>query len=279
MRKVLKDIREVAHYWANHVQSEGKASNLSFRDTTLYSWREPIAILLGDNRVLISNRRWSNSTSTHQYLARQAVHHMQRIYAPHVPHTLSDLARSHAENRRMWQHKLESLKEELSRHPRRHITISARVNHTLYEMTEYSQLFSLDWEEATADLGAFIEKMKETAEKQRLARLEKQKENLIKWRAGESVYVNFEIIALRIKGDEIETSRGASIPVEHARKVWPLLKRMHDSDSVYQSNGHTMHLGHYKMNSFNADHKGTLVVGCHTIPWPEIENMSKELGL
>lgn len=38
MRKVLKSTDEVMHYWANKVQSEGRAGNVFFEGDKVYSY-------------------------------------------------------------------------------------------------------------------------------------------------------------------------------------------------------------------------------------------------
>jgi hypothetical protein len=75
----------------------------------------------------------------------------------------------------------------------------------------------------------------------------------------------------------IQTSKGASFPLEHAKRVWPLLKRLHDAGETYAHNGHTIHLGEFRIDS--VDSSGTVTAGCHVVTWDEIERIAKLLGL
>ena len=84
-------------------------------------------------------------------------------------------------------------------------------------------------------------------------------------------------IKLRVQDDEVQTSHGANIPLDHAVKIWPLLNRAHKAGKpIVADPERTIHLGHYKFNSFEDD---TLHVGCHHIPYSEIERMAQQLNL
>jgi hypothetical protein len=71
---------------------------------------------------------------------------------------------------------------------------------------------------------------------------------------------------LRIVGDEIETSRGAFVPVRHAIRAWEHLKR-HELP--------TDRIGEYHADSFQGD---VLAIGCHRIAFAEIERIARQLG-
>lgn len=72
---------------------------------------------------------------------------------------------------------------------------------------------------------------------------------------------------LRISGDEIETSRGARVPIRHAKLAWQALKRREVPAE---------RIGHYKATAIESD---CLVIGCHRIPLVEIDRIAGELGL
>lgn len=78
---------------------------------------------------------------------------------------------------------------------------------------------------------------------------------------------------LRVIGNEVETSRGARIPVADAARAWPLLRRAHDT--LHQTPGvltadncRVFKFGPYPFQSFDGQ---TLVVGCHKIDYAELE--------
>ena len=126
---------------------------------------------------------------------------------------------------------------------------------------------------------AYEEERKRTAE-ERAARMP---ELLERWRAGETVpelsycygYYDGLPVALRLKGDTVETTKGIRIPVSHAIAALALLRRLKANGQTYQRNGHTIHLGYYPLDSFDSD--GTLTAGCHVITWDEITRFAPVL--
>jgi hypothetical protein len=110
----------------------------------------------------------------------------------------------------------------------------------------------------------------------RAERIKEQEEALINWRKGEDVRNRFEITALRIKEDQIETTKGAKIPLDHAIKFWGLIKSWHEKGIQYVKDHHSIKLGYYTVNKFDGK---TLTVGCHSIPYSEIEGIAAQLHL
>jgi hypothetical protein len=82
---------------------------------------------------------------------------------------------------------------------------------------------------------------------------------------------------LRLNDDTIETSKGANFPVAHGKLAWAIVERCQRSQTAWRTNGHTIHLGSYKLDSIDAN--GTVNAGCHRVPFAEIERIAKELGL
>lgn len=95
----------------------------------------------------------------------------------------------------------------------------------------------------------------------------------VSWRYGEDSPETM----LRVRGDQIETSRGAEFPVSHAVRAFPFIKQCREGGQAWQTNGHSIPLGTYKLDSIEAD--GTVKAGCHVVKWPEIERVAKELDL
>lgn len=81
---------------------------------------------------------------------------------------------------------------------------------------------------------------------------------------------------LRVNGDQIETSQGARIPLEHAPRIWALVSACVSAGREYKRNGHTEHAGSYAIDSVSAD--GTMRAGCHTIAYGEIKRLAVQLG-
>jgi len=52
---------------------------------------------------------------------------------------------------------------------------------------------------------------------------------------------------------------------------------LHDKGQTYQRNGHTIHLGHFALDSL--DTEGNVTAGCHTVQWEEITRVAALAGV
>lgn len=96
------------------------------------------------------------------------------------------------------------------------------------------------------------------------------------WREGKSVhFVNDATLLRIINADTVQTSRGASIPLDHAARGYKVIKAVMRAGREWKRNGHTLHLGHYSMDRIEPN--GTLYAGCHIIEWPEIELIGRAI--
>lgn len=80
-----------------------------------------------------------------------------------------------------------------------------------------------------------------------------------------------------ITGGTLETSHGASVPLPHAVKAFRFLKLCHDTGRAWQANGHTIHVGHFRIDS--VEPSGDFKAGCHVIHWEEVERLARQLGV
>jgi hypothetical protein len=119
------------------------------------------------------------------------------------------------------------------------------------------------------------------AEAARAERDEKAKvtfaENLPRWLAGANVSIPYSNVYggtsyLRIDGNEVQTSQGARVPLEHVKKALPVVLAYVQNGREYHRNGHTIHLGHYSIDSIDAN--GNLRAGCHLFNKAEIERFA-----
>jgi len=84
-------------------------------------------------------------------------------------------------------------------------------------------------------------------------------------------------IMLRVKGEEIQTSHGACIPLAAAPMVWQMVKCA-IRKGVYVPEGLARRkVGDYVIDGIDAD--GALHVGCHEIPHSELRSMARLLKL
>ena len=123
------------------------------------------------------------------------------------------------------------------------------------------------------------------AEKERienLARFEREAELRTRWLAGETVWGHRLSspnggALLRVKGETLETSQGASVPLAHAVKVFHFIKRVREAGQPWQRNGHTIRVGHFQVDRIEAS--GDFKAGCHFIEWSEVERVAKAIGV
>jgi hypothetical protein len=111
-------------------------------------------------------------------------------------------------------------------------------------------------------------------------RAKEDKERLENWVNGTSDYYPYSNdgeIRLRVKGDELQTSRGARVPLVHAVKAFKVIKRLHDRKQAYERNGHTIHLGHFALDAI--DTNGNVRAGCHEVAWDEIARVATLVGV
>ena len=98
------------------------------------------------------------------------------------------------------------------------------------------------------------------------------------WRAGDTTYHNLHgaPVALRIRGEMVETSHGAHVPLADAIRLWPMLL-------AARAEGRAVHpatppnLGHYLLWQINPD--GSIIVGTHGISFSEMARVAEQLGL
>lgn len=142
------------------------------------------------------------------------------------------------------------------------------------------------WEEIVFNISkAEAERrLAEKAEAERLKALS-MAEKAAAWQAGASLSQlgNVRIsdpeggALLRVKGEQLETSHGAAVPLEHAIRVFQFVKLCRERGESWQRNGRQIRVGHYNLDSISPD--GSFRAGCHEIHWQEIERVAKSIGV
>jgi hypothetical protein len=291
MRKTLKDTAEVCHYWANKVQSEGTAGNVFFDGDYIYSYGRHFAMArhLPDGVVAISNRRYSNSTARHQSLMRQAARHL-KVVRCHDPAASARENRGSAESA-ITDALVAALAPRIKQstrdsHRSRAVALADQFNDYLRALPrgEWTGVKPLKMPAPDAPrlraLAADREAVRQQETVRRLEMHEADKrtvaENLEIWRQGapRRYLANGLPVALRIAGDEVQTSHGASIPLEAAKALWPMVRRAMRCDKDI---GLHHKLGVYHLSLIRAD--GSIVVGCHDIAYTELQAMATALHL
>jgi hypothetical protein len=159
-----------------------------------------------------------------------------------------------------------------------------RIDDMMANLEKFMRVFKLDtldlnpiraaW--ANEDKGYFDETIKAAKIQAQKSIERKEAEALAKWRKGEPVRNSFQTLALRIRGDVIETSQAAQIPVADAVAFWPSLKNWVASKVTFKDDSGKYKLGGYAVKSFDGK---ILTVGCHHIPVKELKLMARQLKL
>lgn len=290
--------REIAHLWAHHTQQSARnqGGNFYFDGPTIYSYggHFPIATHIthkGKAAILVTTRGYSVTTSKHIHLVKSAIPASVRVFYVYSP--VADLDRQLVYFKSTIVDARKTLSEAKNK-PQRANAYRALQN-TINKANEFNQFYGssvryklpvnyAELEQLTSEYEESIQtrrnKKDETARIERERRAAefaaKMPELVDRWRKGEYIYESYQFpTILRIKGEVgnyiIETSKGASFPLDHARRILPLIKRMMARGESYQRNGHTIHLGHYPLDKITPD--GTVYAGCHVVSKGEVERL------
>jgi hypothetical protein len=292
---------EVPHLWFHKAQASAKngTGSFFFEGDTIFSYGRHFAIarhVTSGKRsaVLFTEHNYSNTTSGHKSAVRSAIPEGTLIF--HVLDVFRyDRSGNHETNLKYYMECIE-----------RHLVTASRARSSYKKEWEHSRAVSLRTEAReyakffkqplpkiapipALDSAALANIKKREAKKSAqqaaetkarvIEAVKQEAELLARWRTGEvrnsSLYVS--PIALRLTQDktEVETSRGARIPVDHARRVLAVVRRVVERQEAFVSNGHSIHAGPYKVDRIETN--GTLKAGCHTIALAEMELLAPQL--
>lgn len=317
MRTVFRSNSEVCHIFAQGTHPEGRAGNVYFNSdwlsatpfkSAIYSYGSHFVLgaLSEDGRtVVINSCQDSPTTGRHRQDLRSAVRHLRVIEIP-MQATSSprpDISVGVAER----------IAEYIATARRRRSAVRAEAD--LREAKDlasaYNEIVDLwnagqdlkvavpnDASDTTyAEMVAKVEtKRKEQAEaiaaaerareERRLADLAEAQQHLEIWKSGKDDHRTafrtsfYDLpVALRLSPNAalIETSHGAVVPSAVARRLWPLVRRAEGTGQPYYPPAGLTAVGNYSLREIRGD--GTLVVGCHQIPFSELLRIAELLQL
>ena len=109
----------------------------------------------------------------------------------------------------------------------------------------------------------------ELVKREEKERLEKLEEKIRAWQLDGIHFYNYNIpIFLRLTKTEVITTRGARIPIEHARLLYKKYKLCIERNEEWTANGASIKVGHYKVQSIGRYLGGgewCIKAGCHII--------------
>lgn len=263
--KHLKNLREVAHFWANHIEDGGKSSRLFFEGNEIYSYGYHFIIARhvqnerGENAVLFTERRYSSSTGKQVSYVRSAASHLNLIFVP-------DPANSYDANVRGWIAEGEVIANHLlvAKKPEKYLNqLGALGNriaqyHNFYGLTTpetINEILSITnkeeykkYEDSKTALALAAEK------KAKKALADRHKKSLSLWLKGESNRLDIPdgLDYLRIRNGQVETSQQVELPIQMAHTLWGKIvaKQLKVGDTV---------------KGYTVSEVGDLIkIGCHT---------------
>ena len=294
MAKRLKYVHSfdmVCHLWAHQSQNSARTSGrqLYFDGDTIYSYGShfPIARHIkhrGKTAVLFTTRDYSSTTTGHKHVVFSACQHLTVFY-------VADIHASHKEHLADYRKRLSNLMGQYAKARSRKPEIFGLMESLVQQANAYAEFFNLktrltlplNTEETVAECNRITaleiearRKREARKEKEREEELKKAEEDLQKWISGESNSLPYNAyylpVRLRIKEDELQTSKGAQIPLDHAIKAFRIIKRLYDKGETYKRNGHTIHLGNFPLDEI--DKEGNVTAGCHIISRSEVERIA-----
>lgn len=282
MRKSLST-QECFHFFANKVQSEGYSGNVRFDGNNIYSYCTPIGRWLPDGSLAIATRNYSATTTGHLSDLRRAIPRtvkVIRVYEIDSVYGVFSQAKALSDNLNKKALTARTRADEYRMQAR---TVVENANAYALALGDSSRMVieELTPEQEHAHKEAL--KAAKKAERQRKAErearaLKANAERLEKWLSGDlsvSAYGLRELgVKLRVLGDIVQTTQGASIPLADAIKLWPLIQRCKAGDKCFTPG---QPLGGYKLTKIRAN--GSIVVGCHDVPYSELERIAIQLEL
>lgn len=290
----------------------GRAGNVFYEGEKIYSYGYHfcIARLLPNDIVVYGTHTYSPSTASHQAAVRGAVSHLRTVYCRDPDASAwrnKEYAEREIEDALAEPPKLAKFKElkrlggriaarreaekfnaylaalpEKERNTTPFDLTEARFNHTPEEAERYAQLVREEQDrQSLRDLKREERwnAQREKREADMKAAEERLKTLVPDWRAHKyGGYIPYHLpTMLRLSQDRetVETSRGADIPVSHAKRLWPLIQNCRAVGKGLTDRN--VRLGHYTLTEIRPD--GSIVVGCHMISFQEIEQIAVQLGL
>ena len=284
-QKHVFDTCEIPHLWAHKTQenARNKHGNLYFEGDTIYSYGSHFPIARhstneGQPCVLFTTRTYSVTTRGHIYAVKGAI-------PKYIPIFFVDSVSNNPtiENIRAMEQSAAEFLAKAKRARENRTSLLWQSQGLLDSAAKMAEFFGIKYTaknfNALNAVAAEIDKARQEASlikrQQEAKRRAELAQDLELWKAGGkdypySFFHSFRTAFARISADskEVETTKGARIPVEHAVKAWPLVKRVIETGQTYCANGHTIHLGNYAIRSI--DIAGNLTVGCHVFDKAEV---------
>lgn len=278
---------QCAHVWAQQNTERGRSSHgsLYFEGRTIYSYglHYPLAKIMPNGVVLMNSAQSTTTTETrHKPIIRKTAGNRVIYKVPNVAISMHD-EQEHLENH---NHLIEVVKHYISkaktaRTKRRFYLTQAVI--ALREADSYAEDFGIASTgnvqlPDNVDLEALLAQAEEAKRRIEEETRTRHAEKIEQWKRGErDILPKLDTIYLRVKGDELQTSWGARVPLDHAVKAFKIIARCRKNGTAWERNGHSIHVGHFQIDRISPN--GDIEAGCHRILWGEIERIANSIGV
>lgn len=273
--------QQVCHIWANQSKPRGKGFNIYFEGDTIYSYGShfPIARHVtnkrGERAILFTTRRYSSSTGKHISYTRQAIRGDVPVF--HVAHP--DHSFTSPDIRALYEARVaESMGKALRARTYIDLYISDASGWT-NEANAFAAFYGFRWRlKMPANVAEALECAKEQERKRQVQQRKAMTLAAAEWRAGARASLSgYPDVLMRIRGAEVETSKGARFPVKDAARVFSLIESVRERGEPWQRNGHMIRIGDFQIDRIEPT--GDVKAGCHFVKWAEIAHCAALLDL
>lgn len=306
MKTTFSNNSEVCHIWANRIQKEGKANNIFFKDDVIYSYGNHFELAKfiefeGKPYLFVNTYSYSVSTAKHQNHVRRSLN--RNLFDEVFYFDFKKSSYWHSYNFELTQNDLTLIITSLIKEAKGLFNQQIRANsntHFNQEATNKIQLaFKLfntfasifenkehinnlfdDIELKDLELKASakvklideLRPLKEARKQELLAtkearETERQQKVLDKWLNGSINTTLYNLpVYLRIKGDVIQTSHGAIVPLKEAIEAF---KNINKGINIIGTN-----IGVYEVNEVN---EVFIKIGCHKIEFKNVQTFMNSL--
>jgi hypothetical protein len=296
-RKTVFNNDEVPHLWAHQTQEHARgAGSISFRGPTAYSYSMPVARHVttksGNPAVLFTTDGYSVTTSKHKRMFRDAIPPGVRVFT--VDKVEINHPDQHKENVASYDARIARVNtDQQKRKPGSGIAqrLAEEVASMIAERNDYALSFGVRVQPIDAEKASKlaqrlanarkreIKAQQKREEARRAAQIAEWQEALPEWRAGQRQqmpWLDSAPVCLRAVGDELQTSKGARVPLAHAKLAVARIAKVRASGEAWHRNGSEIRVGAFHIDSIETT--GDVKAGCHEIAWSEIETFAQSQG-
>jgi hypothetical protein len=283
MKKVFNSNAELSHVWANQLQLEGRGSSMFFYGPVIYSYgyHYEIARFLtteqGEKVCFLNTNGYSNSTAKHTSHVLNAVQDGIKLFKVPFPGNSLTVDKLRNVLKQLKVNIASLLDQQIKAKSNFKYFLDARD--TLENAAEIATLFNLqgftvadfpNWTAANDKYQYLRATESKRLEEKQAKELERKLETLKKWLSGEFNGTLYGIpVHLRLinDGKDIQTTMGARVPLEAAKRLYNKLKSGLDCKGD-------------KIEGFTVieNNPDTIKIGCHVIPWMIADNFFAQVN-